>query len=112
MHFASGQPPHLEISIRYSLQNSGTSALEFIDVILPDEKAFGLRNVRVEMNGHAITPEKLPEQYPPGSPDVFRLKLDSWGQKQRRDLLIAYDFVSPQDSGAQIDRRASCRERV
>lgn len=102
VRFVSAQPSHLEISIRYSLQNSGTSALEFIDVILPDEKAFGLRNVRVEMNGHAITPEKLPEQYPPGSPDAFRLKLDSWGQKERRDLLIAYDFVSPQDSGAQI----------
>jgi hypothetical protein len=102
VHFVSGKPSHLEISVRYSLENTGTSALEFIDAILPDEKAFGRGNVRVEMNGHAMTPEKLTEQFSWRPQDVFRLKLDSWTQKQRRDLLIAYDFASPQDSGAQI----------
>ena len=102
VHFVSGQPSHLEIAVRYSLENTGTSALEFIDVIVPDEKSFGRRNIRVEMNGRAIAPEKLTEEFSWGPQEVFRLKLDSWAQKQRRDLLIAYDFASPQDSGAQI----------
>jgi len=102
VHFVSGRPSHLEIAVRYTLENTGTSALEFIDAILPDEKSFGRRNVRVEMNGHAITPEKLTEELSWGPQEVFRLKLDSWAQKQRRDLLIAYDFASFQDSGARI----------
>jgi hypothetical protein len=102
VHFVAGQPSHLEIRIRYTLENTGTIELQFVDVILPDEKTFGRRNVRVEMNAQEIAPEKLADQYPPGSPEVFRIKLDGWTKKQRRDLLIAYDLVSPQGSGARI----------
>jgi hypothetical protein len=102
VHFVSGPPSHLEIGVRYSLENTGTIELEFIDVILPDEKTFGRKNVRVEMNGQTIAPEQLTEQFSWGPQEVFRVKVGSWEKRQRRELLVAYDFVSPQDSGARI----------
>jgi hypothetical protein len=102
VHFVPGQLSHLEIRVHYTLENTGTSNLAFIDAILPDEKTFGRTNVRVETNGQAIAPEILAEQYPPGSPEIFRIKLDGWTKRQRRDLLISYDLVSPQGSGARI----------
>lgn len=101
VHFVSGPPSHLEIGVRYSLENTGTIELEFIDVILPDETTFGRKNVRVEVNGQAIAPEQLTEQFSWGPEEVFRVKVGSWEKRQRRELLVAYDFVSPQD-GARI----------
>jgi hypothetical protein len=60
VRFGAGPPPELRIRTSYTLQNSGLSDLAFIDVIFPDEKVYGRANLRVEWNGHELTPEKLP----------------------------------------------------
>lgn len=103
VRFVPGTRPRLEIRASYTLQNSGTIDLKFIDVDLPDEKAFGRQIVRAELNGRAVQVEGAPEEYGTEHRNAFRIATEpSWTQKQRLELLIAYDFASPENSGSQI----------
>ena len=98
-----GQPPELRVSVRYTLQNTGTSNLDFVDVTFPDEKDFGLKNLHVTANGREATPAKLPAEYRQDAPDALRIPLDPpWTQKQKRELSIEYVLSSPANSGARI----------
>jgi hypothetical protein len=103
VRFVPGAPPALHIRAAYVLQNTGNSPLSFIDVIFPDEKLYGRKSLRVEIGGREVTPEKLPQEYQQESPNALRVPLDpSWEQKQTRDLIIEFSFISPEDSGARI----------
>jgi hypothetical protein len=102
VRFVPGAPPRLEIRASYTLENTGTIDLKFIDVDLPEEKAFGRQNIRAELNGRAVQVESVPE-YGTDHRNAFRIAMEpSWTQKQRLELLIAYDFASPENSGSQI----------
>lgn len=108
VQFSSGQPPELRVSSRYELQNYGNGDLSFLDVILPDSKSYGTKNLRVEMDGRAAKFEKLPVGYQDESANTFRITFDSpWALKQKRSLAIEYTFTSPDDSGALITLGAS-----
>jgi len=103
LRFVPGAPPRLEVRASYTLENTGTIDLKFIDVDLPEEKAFGRQNVRAELNGRAVQVESAPEEYGTEHRNTFRIATEpSWTQKQRLELLIAYDFASPENSGSQI----------
>lgn len=103
VRFVPEQPPRLEIQARYTLQNTGTSTLSFVDVIFPDEKLFGRKDLRVEVNGHEAKVTSLPAEYQRETPNALRILLDlPWTQKQARELAIDYVFSSPEDSGTQI----------
>ncbi len=103
VRFVPGPAPELQISSTYALLNSGTTSLSFIDVVFPDEKLYGRKNLRVELDGHEITPAKLPEEYQHESPEALRIALDPpWEQKQTRNLTIEYSFSSPADLGSRI----------
>lgn len=103
IQFVSGAPPELKIRGQFTLVNSGTTKLNFIDVVLPVEKTFGMNDLRVEVNGHEVTAVPLPTELQYDHPHTLRIPLESaWEQKQRRELLIENVLRSPNDSGSQI----------
>jgi hypothetical protein len=103
VRFSAGPPPELRIRTSYTLQNSGLSDLAFIDVIFPDERAYGRTNLHVEWNGHEVTPEKLPPEYQAEHPDTLRLRCDPpWARREQRSLQIDYSFVEPAEQGTRI----------
>jgi hypothetical protein len=100
--FASEPPLALRVSVSYALQNSGTINLPFIDVILPNEKLYGLRDLRVAVDGHEVTPSKLPNE-PQKAANEVRISLDpAWERRQNRSVKIDYIFSSPSSPDASI----------
>ncbi|HEY2108989.1 MAG TPA: M1 family aminopeptidase [Candidatus Acidoferrales bacterium] len=103
IQFVSGATPELKVRGQFTLVNSGTSKLNFIDVVVPVEKTFGFNNLRVEVNGHPVSAVPLPAELQYDHPHTLRIQLEStWEQKQKRELLIEYLLHSPDDSGSQI----------
>ena len=103
IQFVSGATPELKVRGQFTLVNSGTSKLNFIDVIVPVEKTFGMSDLRVEVNGHGVQAVPLPVELQYDHPHTLRIPLEStWEQKQKRELLIEYVLRSPDDSGSQI----------
>ncbi len=103
VQFVPGQPAQLQVRAHYTLQNSGTEDLSFVDVIFPEEHAYGRTNVRVEVDGHDAPPANLPTGYQEAEPDALRIPLNQvWARKQTRQLSIQYTLRSPEDSGARI----------
>ena len=103
MRFVPGGSPTLHIVSRYKLQNIGTGDLTFVDVTLPEEKAFGRQNVRVRLNGSEVAPADVPAEYRQDQPNAIRVPLSSpWQQKRTLQLEIEYDLISPQDPGPRI----------
>ena len=103
MRFVSGSAPELQIRAHYVLQNSGNSDLRFVDVVLPDAKLYGLKDLHAEVDGRESAFSDLPEEYQQETPGIRRILMDRpWMQKQTRELVISYSFSSPEDLGAQI----------
>lgn len=104
IRFVPGDTPEISISARYTLKNSGTADLEFIDVTFPDAKVYGRADLKVELDGHAAKVVDLPdEEYQPESPNTSRLPFDSvWKRGEKHDLSIQYDFRSPDDTGERL----------
>ncbi|MFY9729788.1 MAG: M1 family aminopeptidase [Candidatus Acidiferrales bacterium] len=103
IQFVSGAVPELKIRGQFTLVNSGTSKLTFIDVVVPPEKTAGLGGLHVEVNGREVNTVPLPAELQYDHPHTLRIPLEStWEQKQKRDLLIEYVLRSPGDSGSQI----------
>lgn len=103
VRFVPGGTPELQIHSAYTLLNSGTTTLSFIDVVFPDEKLYGRKNLRVQLDGRDLTPAPLPEEYRQESPEALRIALDPpWERKQKRVLTLDYSFSSPADLGARI----------
>src|ERR1700746_1627543 len=103
IQFVSGAAPELKIRGHFTLVNSGASKLNFIDVVVPVEKAFGMNDLRVEVNGHEVTAVPLPAELQYDHPHTLRIPLEArWEQKQKRELLIEYVLRSPGDSSSQI----------
>lgn len=103
VHFVSGGSPMLHITGRFKLQNTGNGDLSFVDVTLPEEKAFGRSNVRVELDGRAIAPESVPAEYQQDNPNAVRIPFNPpWQRERSLQLVIEYGLAAPQDSGSRI----------
>lgn len=103
VRFVAGPQPSLEITARYTLVNSGGSDLSFIEVTFPEERTYGRKDIRVEMDGHGIEPQPLPAEYQPGEPNTLRIPFDPpWKRGQTHDLSISYTLSSPENAGARI----------
>ena len=103
IQFVPGETPELKIRGNFTLQNYGTTDLKYIDVVVPVEKTYGLKNLRVQVDGHDATAAPLPAELQYSHPNTLRIPLDSvWQQKQQRQLLIEYVLSNPEDSGTQI----------
>jgi Peptidase family M1 domain len=103
IHFVSGQNPELQIHAQFKLVNSGDSDLSFVDIVFPEEKAFGLQDLHAKIDGHEVALAKLPEESQQEMPRAQRISFDSvWRQKQGHELAIDYKFRSSADSGSRI----------
>lgn len=60
VRFTPGGTPELQIHSTYTILNSGTTTLSFIDVVFPDEKLYGRKNLRVQLDGRDVAPAELP----------------------------------------------------
>ncbi len=107
IRFVQSPQPELQIRSSYSVLNIGTAPLDYIDVGLPNEKAYGRTNLRLTVDGKEAEFTNLPQEYQVSQPDARRIAFASpWQQKQRHDLVIEYSFVAPQLSGARISLAA------
>jgi hypothetical protein len=103
VRFVPGQPAALEVRSVYTLQNSGTAELAFVDVILPAEQAYGRTNLRVLVDGHDATPTDLPPAEQPAQADAMRIPLGpAWSRGHARQLSIEYTFRSPRNYGSRV----------
>ncbi|MGC2720367.1 MAG: hypothetical protein WA209_12330 [Candidatus Acidiferrales bacterium] len=103
VHFVSSATPELEIRSAYTIQNTGTTPLEFVDVDFPNGKVFGLTGVRVTIDGQPASANPLPAEYQSSLPDALRIAFGSpWPQKQRHELVIEYAFRAPVLAGPRI----------
>jgi hypothetical protein len=103
IRFVSGQTPELQIRARYAIQNSGNSDLRFVDVSFPEQKAFGRKNLRVEVDGRETTLGSVSAENQEAEPDALRIAFDPpWTRKQTREFSIEYAFSSPEGTGARI----------
>lgn len=97
--FVAAAPPQLRIHNSYTIQNSGTTPLNSIDLIFPDEKTYGRTDLRVELDSRSLTPQSLPTEYQPGSPGALRVSFDSpWPQKSSKELVVDYALTSADSS--------------
>lgn len=103
MRFVGGQSPELQIRANFTLENFGNGELKIIEAVFPNEKQFGRRNLRAQLDGRDVPLSKLPEEYQHDAPNTLRMSLEpAWGRKQKRELVIEYTLSSPEDSGARI----------
>jgi hypothetical protein len=103
VRFVPGAIPELQIHAQFKLVNSGNNDLSFVDVVFPEEKAYGRANLRVQVDKHEAALSKLPDEYQQELPNALRISFDSiWRQKQAHELTIDYAFRSPADSGSRI----------
>ncbi len=103
VHFVASGAPELQIRSTYTLQNTGTAPLDFIDVDLPNEKVFGRAGMRVTIDGKPASANPLPAEYQAALPDALRISFSSpFAVKERRELVVEYTFRAPVLSGPQI----------
>jgi hypothetical protein len=103
IRFVPGGNPEIKIHNAYTLENSGTADLDFIDVVFPAAKIYGRTNLSVESGGRTLTPAALPLEYQQDSPGALRLELGPrWLQKEKRDLIVDYSFSAPRAGGEEF----------
>jgi len=101
--FVPGPPAELHVRSLYTMENSGTTDLSFLDVDFPPELSFGRTNTHVEIDGRTIEAANLPADEQATRPNALRIALDpAWTRKQKRQLSVEYMLRSPQDSGTRI----------
>jgi len=93
IEFLSGQTPGLQLTSSYTLENYGTNVLPFIDVALPNAARYGIKDLLIRVDGHAVTAPPASEGPQEGQATKFRIPFDpAWNPKQRRDVVIEYTF--------------------
>jgi hypothetical protein len=103
VHFIASDAPELQIRCAYTIQNTGTAPLDFIDLDFPNEKVYGRRDLRVTIDGHPSATDPLPAEFQSSLPDALRIAFGSpFAVKQHHELVIEYTFRAPVLSGPRI----------
>jgi hypothetical protein len=103
VRFVPGSPAALDVRASFTLRNSGTEALAFVDVILPAEQAYGRVNLRVQVDGHDAAASKLPPAEQPARAEAMRIALEpAWGKRESRQVSIEYTLRSPENYGSRV----------
>jgi hypothetical protein len=103
IRFVAGSPSAIHVQTTYSLENSGNSELNFVDVTLPPTASYGLADVRAQLDGRDAELSKLPQELRFDFPDAMRMGFSSpWRQGAKQDLTVDYSFRSPNDEGSRI----------
>src|SRR5579871_4709421 len=84
IRFVPGPAPAVHIGANFVLRDSGTADLEFIDILLPEARAYGRDDLRVQLDGHTANLMELPEEFRPTEPNTMRLPFDAvWRRGER-----------------------------
>jgi hypothetical protein len=103
IRFVAGSPGELQIHEQFTLKNSGTTNLPYIDVTLPEEQEFGTRELRAELDGHETALDDLPAEYRLDHPHTRRITFPQpWDRGASHQLDIEYAFASPHEYGTRI----------
>lgn len=103
IRFVPGPEPTVHVGANFLLRNSGTADLEFIDIMLPEARAYGRSDLRVELDGHAASLVELPEEFRPTEPNTMRLPFDAvWKRGEKHQLGLDFNFRSPADLGDRV----------
>lgn len=103
IQFVPNSPSAVRIRERYTLKNTGTTQLPFVDVNLPEAQAFGRADLRAEVDGRPADLSELPEEYRPDHPHTRRIAFEQpWARGATHHLEFDYLLKSPQDSGSRI----------
>lgn len=103
IRFVQGSPSELHIRERYTLKNTGTTDLQFIDVNLPEPGAFGRKDLRADLDGRAADPAELPAEQREDNPHTRRITFEQpWARGETHDLDFEYSLRSPRDAGSRI----------
>jgi hypothetical protein len=103
VQFVAGSSPSIHIKASYTLMNSGTTELNFIDVTLPAAAAYGTTDLQADLDGHATALNRLPEEYQYDSPNDLRISLATpWKQGDKHDLSIEFSFRAPFQPGSRL----------
>ena len=97
IEFTPGEFSELHLTASYTLENYGISVLPFIDVMLPNDTRYRIRNLLVKVNGQTVNSAQGLEGSPEAQASKFRVPFEpGWNPRERRDLAIEYNF-SAQD---------------
>jgi hypothetical protein len=105
IHFTSsaGAQPELQIRSVYSIENTGTTPLDFMDVNLPNPKIFGRADLKFSLDGKPVSASPLPADLQFSLPEAMRIPFGApLDKKSRRELTVEYTFRAPVLSGTQI----------
>ncbi len=103
IEFLSDPTPGLQLTAAYTLENYGASVLPSIDVTLPNVSRYGVRNLLIKVDGHAVSASPVSEGPQEGQATKVRIPFDpGWNPKQRRDVVIEYILSSPQGSQTRV----------
>ena len=103
IRFVPGPSPAIRTHLTYTLVNSGTTELNFLDLTLPAMANYGLADVHATLDGHAVELHDVPAELRFDSPNALRLNFDMpWKRGAKHELAIEYAFRSPGRSGSRI----------
>jgi hypothetical protein len=103
VHFLPESPAALDIQTHYTLENSGTTDLNFIDVNLPDERLYGRGDLHIQIDGKDVAPASQAKGVALEPSENLRVPLEAvWQKRQKLDLLVEYTFRFPGDAGTRI----------
>ncbi|HEX2712154.1 MAG TPA: hypothetical protein VHM88_08030 [Candidatus Acidoferrales bacterium] len=99
VRYAGASGPGLAVHASYRLINTGNRELSALEMILPDAKAYGRRNLRVLLDGGELAPSS-----DPGSGEnKLRIPFGrALAQKQKLELSIAYELNSVSSEQTEI----------
>jgi hypothetical protein len=94
IRFAADAPGSIHFRVADELENNGDRPLSSLNVRLPEAPAFGAQNVRVQIEGTPVTPER-------SSPTDMRMVAAPfapvWEQNAKRRIVTEWD-LSPESS--------------
>lgn len=99
IRFIPGDNPKLAIRVDFTLENTGSRELEFLDVRLPSAQQTGMGNLRVEVDGKETAPTQLPPTEQQAEPNVTRFDFERpWKRNQKLQLSFDYRLQTPAGS--------------
>jgi len=103
VRFVPGTPPAIRTRLTYTLVNSGTTDLNFVDMTLPSASGYGVEDVHATLEGQSVQLRDIPVELRFDSPNAVRVNFDSpWKRGAKHNLAIEYAFRSPGQPGARI----------
>jgi hypothetical protein len=87
---SSAAPDQLHIRVVDHLNNAGDRPLHFLDVRVPEDPSYGVRNLLMTVDGNKVSAESIPNLIPRTVNTAFD---PVWEQQQPREIVTEWDLV-------------------